>query len=145
MTIRLQIRDAIVDALNLNRPGDIPEATKRAWTRESDKELSMAVVFMDEPVTHRNRQDPLATRKLIVGVECVGSALAPELTDDTVEPLLSWAVKVLGDTNLDGLVHSVEEDRTTWERAQLERFYMRATVRFSVSYQTRRADLDAKQ
>lgn len=105
----------------------------------------MAVVFVEEPATRANRSFPITKRDLLIGVECVVCANGPELVDDLVEPMLEWAVAVLGDTNLNTLAHDVTEQSTVWETARLEKNYLRATVRFSIAYQTVRNDLTKKQ
>lgn len=146
MSIRLQIRDAVIAALNVTtRPADVPEATKRRWTPGSN-DPSYAVIFIDDPVDPNQRTGFAVTRKhLTIGVECVQSADLPELSDDIVEPMLSWAEAALVNTNMDGLAHEIEYVTTKWEQGQADKVYMRATVLYSISYQTKRGDLTLKQ
>lgn len=146
MSIRLSIRDAAIAALNVAaKPATVPVVTKRRWL-PAGAVPAMAVIFIEEPVDpNRPPGFPLSRRYLTIGVECVEGVSLPELSDDMVEPMLIWAVQALGDTNLGGLAHSIEEQGTTWEAIQGDLFYLRATVRFNISYQTKRDDLTQKQ
>lgn len=142
----VEILDAIVDALNEDRPTGVPEVTKRRVIPgekiESDR---MAVLLGDETVDEpiqRSTLDPTARRKLTFAVECVGVTNDVEQLDECVEPMVEWAVEILGRSNLDKLVHYVRETGTSRAPEMSgDVFVMKAIVFFEVSYQTRRNDL----
>lgn len=145
-SVRQVIRDLIIDKLNvIVKPAGVPSATKRRWMPGADVP-AMAVIFLDEPVAPKPSPGfPLARRSLALGIECVAGADLPELSDDEVEPMLAWATAALGETNLAGLALSIEEQSTVWDAAQADRFYLRATLRLNIEYQTKRNDLTKKQ
>lgn len=147
MSIRLQIRDAVIVALNAAaKPADVPEATKRRWVLgASTNDPAISVIFLEEPSEQPMPYGALTRRALLLGIECTASAALPDLADDVVEPMINWTVSALGDTNLNGLAHVIQEQNTSWETAQADKFYVRATVRFTIVYQTKRNDLTRKQ
>jgi hypothetical protein len=146
-TTRQLIRDAFIEALTVDRDPDIPAATKRRWVpSESNRCPSIGVFFLEEqaqPVG--GRHGGLVERPLKIATQCVQAVATPDLADDAIEPLLAHIVARLGSANLDGLVLDISELSTKWETAALDRFYIAATVIWSVQYQTRRNDLSARQ
>ena len=146
MSRRLQIRDAIVAALNTDTPSDIPAATTRRWVPGIPlTEPLISVFFSVEPVAAPvTRNFGVAVRSLSVVVQCIVPVESEALTDDAVEPMLNWAVRTLGLNTLGGLVHSIREERTDWTPLKADLIYMVAAVTFAMDYQTKRDDMDAE-
>lgn len=147
MTVSLQIRDAVMSALNTDLPSDMPTATKRrVMPGEPVREDFIAVFLGNEPASNRNRDDPLTKRDLEVLVEIGISTNDLADVDDRIEPLRAHVVDRLGDTNLGDLSHEVSEKGIT-ERAayKLDLHVALVIVTFVVRYQTKRNDLTVKQ
>lgn len=147
MSIRQQIRDQIITELNTDRPTDVPECTKRRYVPgELLRAPRIAVFFRRDPARPATgRHSPLVARELFISTQCLNLVEDPADIDDSVEPFLTWITSVLGETNLDGLAHEIEEGETTWEVQYGDCIYVAATTLWRVSYQTLRNNLAAKQ
>lgn len=148
MSVRQQIRDRIIVELNTDRPSDIPEATKRRYVPGTQLTDPMIGVFFGRKETAApatNRHSPLRQRELYVAVQCVDAVEEPDQVDDATEAMLEWIVNVLGDSNLNGLAHDIEEVETVWELEYRDLIYCSATIYWRVRYQTLKDDLTAKQ
>jgi hypothetical protein len=148
-TLRQDIRDAVIAALNTSAPAGVPAATKRRFTPggSQDKELHLSVFFVEEPnrPIGNARQSGAVQRSLHIAVQATGSSTTPDMTDDLLEPVLAWCTSVLGSTNLGGLATNVEEVTTKWEQKQADRFYIAGTAIYKIEYQSKRNDITAKQ
>jgi len=146
-TVRQEVRDAVIAALNDARDPDLPEATKRRWVPgQANRCPSIGVFFLQEqPRQIGGRHGGLVERPLQIGAQCVVAVSSPDLADDAVEPLLAHVVERLGSTTLSGLALDVEELGTKWEHAQMDRFYLAATMTWQINFQTRRDDLSQRQ
>jgi hypothetical protein len=146
-TIRQQVRDAAIDAINVDRDPDIPEATKRRWVPGESAQCPMiSVFFVEEPATGiGGRHGGLVERALRIAVQSIAAGELPEFSDDLVEPMLAHVVSRLGNTNLGGLALDIVELSTKWESATADRHYVAATQIWSINYQTKRHDLSARQ
>lgn len=143
-SIRLDVRDAVIDTLNTDTPSDLPQATKRRWLPGTPlKEPSIAVFFNEEENRlPGGRTSGLAARRLQIAIQCADAVESPEEADDAMEAMLSWVVKALGDTQLGGLVSWTEELGTKWYVTVLDRVYVQAVVVFALYYQTARANME---
>ena len=148
VTISLDIRDAVMTALNTDTPTGIPMATKRrVMPGEPVREPFIAVFLGREQVTHPGgSRGPIADRPLEVLIELGTATDDLANVDDLIEPLRAWLVKALGDSNLGGLASEVQELGVT-ERAtyKLDLYNALAITAWTVRYQTARADLAARQ
>lgn len=144
MTIRLQLRDAVIARLNLSRPGDIPEATpRRAIEGEPIEEPEIGVYLGDEKVTQiGGRWGEYVERTQEIYVQHRSIAERNEELDDVIEPLLAWATRALCGARQDfgGLALDVTEVRTFRSPQRGDRFYQVATQLFAINYRTRRDD-----
>lgn len=149
MTIRTQIRNAAIAALNLDLPTGIPACTQRRFIPgEKLREPRLAAFFEQELVERKGgRAGPLVQRNLILSIQAMLATEMPEDADDLVEPMLEHIIAVMGDTNLNGLTTDIAEVNSQWFATDnnLGRFFIVVTTRWRLEYQTRRADLGAKQ
>lgn len=150
MSLRTEIRDRIIAALNADVPTGIPQATKRRWLPGSQiTEPRVSVIFLDELVEQSagGRNSPVVRRSLVYGVQVVAGAHEPDFSDDLIEPVLAHVVDALGDTNLGGYATGVFELGTQWQTSETgtARFVIAAMNRWRVDFQTKRNDLAAKQ
>lgn len=146
-TVRLEVRDAVIDALNADRDPDIPAASKRRWIPGQTNLCPMIGVFFlqEQPRAVGGRHGGLVERPLQIAVQPVIAVAHPDQADDAIEPLLEHIVSRLGSTNLEGLALDVEEIGTKWESGQLDRFYLAATTTWLINFQTKRNDLSKRQ
>lgn len=150
MTVSLDIRDAVIEALNAALPAGIPVASKRrVMPGEPVTEPFIAVFLGQEPVSYPGgSRAPIAQRELEVMIEL--GIVTDDITqiDDLIEPMRAHLVDRLGDTNLSGLATAVNE-RGIPEGGRLvyklDLYNALTFVRFDVRYQTKRDDLGAKQ
>lgn len=144
MTVRLQIRDAIIGRLNTGRPSDIPEATRRrAVDREPIQEPLIGVFLGDEQVKQiGGRWGEFEERSQQVFVQHRNFAERNEDLDDVVEPMLAWATRALGGAkqDLNGLALDIVETKSSRHPWNADRFYQVVMHEFVVSYKTRRDD-----
>lgn len=147
MTVRQDVRDAVIARLNTARPANIPEATRRRYVpgqRVTNQRL--AVFFVkEEDKRIGGAGGPVTHRAILIATQVVDAVEDPADADDAVEPALAWLTQVLAASNLSGLVLDIEETGTLWETSNEDLFYIAATVTWRVTYQTARANLSAKQ
>jgi hypothetical protein len=150
VTVALEIRDAVIEALNDAPLSGVPQASKRRVMPGEPIEESFIAVFLDdEAVSYPgNERGPLTARNMGLLIE--HGIVTDDLSavDDLIEPLREHVVERLGDTNLGGLATSViergipEGGRLVWK---LDRYNAICIVRFEVRYQTARANLSERQ
>ena len=148
--LALQIRDAIITALNTDRPSYIPEATKLRVMPGEPIEEPFIAVFLGEELTNypQGSRGAIAARDMLVQVQIGGATATLAEVDDMLEPLRAWVVEVLGETDLDKLATSVAEvgipegGRLVYK---LDLYNALVLTAWRVRYQTRRNDLTAKQ
>lgn len=147
-SLRKQIRDEVMSELNAETlPDGVPEARgRRWWPGDEDPAAQINVFTIDEPVDIvGGSRGALARRRMNLGVQCVISTPTPGASDDLLDPLLDHVVSRLGQTDLNKLATDVQEQKTTWEYAKLNRYYLSATTIYSIDYQSKRNDLAKKQ
>jgi len=148
--LALQLRDKIIEALNTDRPTDIPEATKlRVMPGEPISEPFIAVFLGEEAANYpQGSRGAIAARDMSVTVQLgVATATLAEV-DDMLEPLRAWVVEVLGATDLDKLATSVAEVGIPEGGRLVYKLDLYNALVFSswrVRYQTKRDNLTAKQ
>lgn len=149
MTVRQDCRDACITLLNTARPSDVPEAGKRRFAPgERITDPRIAVFFGEEQTAQPGgSRSPIAARSLIMAVQAIVAVETPAEADDACETLLAWIVEQLGNTALGGLATNVRELGTLWQQGgdATSLFYLVATTRWQVDFQTLRADLTRKQ
>jgi hypothetical protein len=151
VNIRTQIRDAVITLLNTDRPDGIPEATRRRYIPgRYDDDMRIAVFFHREvPERIGGRGGPLTKRTLHLAVVPIVAVEDPAEADDAAEPALEWIVSRLGNTNLGGLAHDIEEgaggEGTSWTALQSNLLWLAVPTLWRIEYQTLRDDLTRKQ
>ena len=137
-TIRAQILDLALAALNTDRPTGIPVATRVRLEPLEDQEAPAIAVYIGaesvEPAT--NRHGPLVKRELELVVEC---RVVGDTPDVLLDPLVDWTSRTL--TGLEStLFHDIQEAGTDFRFELSGYLYGLAVQRFRVLYQTQRAD-----
>lgn len=148
MSVRQDIRDAVIALLNAAPPTGVPVTTKRRYVPGEKLVESRIAAFFAEEAANRigGAAGPLTKRSLTIALQAMVGVENPEDADDAIEPLLTHIVDRMGDTNLGGLALNVSEVSTLWGSANdAGRFYLVGLTRWQVDYQTRRDDLTRKQ
>lgn len=143
-TVRQLIRDAGILRLNTGRPSSVSEFTKRRYVPgERLREQRCAVFFVAEPAERfgSGKAAPGTLRKLVLAAQVVDAVEDPTDADDVLEDPLAWITKQLGDTNLGGLIHDIEQTGTIWETESRDLYYIAATTTWRIEYHTLKADL----
>ena len=140
-TLRKQIIDACVTALNTGRPTGIPAASRiRQDQFEASTTPSISVYPGDETIEPAtNRVSPVVKRSLQVVVEV---RIAGNNPDALLDPAVAWVEKTMSALS-SPLVHDVREVSVTQEFAIGTEPLGLARCSFVVSYQTRRTDPEA--
>jgi hypothetical protein len=155
-TIRDQICDAIIDALNTDTPEGVPDASDTRGD-EVDPIPGIVVYLVSDQVetgtgqtvgTERMQFRPMHLPAVVRMARLIVEERAGE-DDETparkaVDPLAAWAVKALSGNRLGGLAHELYEVRTDFQYAQRDRMYVRAAHEFCVAYSSRTNDAELK-
>lgn len=148
----IQILDAAIAALNLNRPTDVPEAGEQDASPESPMTGPVIGVFLGTDPASYPRDNPnsaVVERALDLWVQMgdVGEtrSQAERFIRNTLRP---WVVSVLGRTTFDGLALAVLDRGVPRERLPVvwkaDRVYVLLQHLFVVRYQTKRDDMTAE-
>ena len=142
-TIRQQILEAAVTALNTGTPSGVPSAAQRRITPRDIGDLPAIDVAPGEEVVVRvgGAGGPIVKRSMKFKVRCWVKGDAPEIAAD---PLIAWATKALAGSRLGGLALQIDEVGTTWIYDIADDVYGVAEVEFSAEYVTKFNDQEAK-
>lgn len=143
-TVRQDIRDAAIAALNAAPPTGVPETTKRRYIPGAKLTGPILAAFFGEELDERPQGSAGAIVKRTMTLAIQGAVVVedPEQADDAMEPLLEHVVSIMGDTRLGGLAHDVAEVSTLWAASdQAGAFVLVALMRWRIQYQTKRDDL----
>lgn len=141
MTIREQIIQAALEALNTARPPGVPNAVERTRTFAiSASMLPMMIVYPKHESVKDvgGRRGPMVARALTLFVDCYGA-------DETwIDALTAWAVAKLSDNTFGGLVNETTEDRSAFAYDQAaDGPIKKATVAFTIDYDSPAGNLEA--
>lgn len=142
----LTIRDRVIAALNqTGAPANVPEATsRRAFPGDRIDSAILAVFLGAEPAEYPGNNRAAVMRRTRTVFVQIGVAVEdPADVDDETEKIRAWVVQQLGDTNLEGLVLSLDdrgipEAPIVWKA---DAVYGLTHVAFAAQYQTSRKDL----
>lgn len=138
MSIREQIIQAAVSALNADRPAGVPECTRVSALAVASKALPRFSVYPVKEETQRINRGAICRRTFTLRVECQAAALVmgPEPVDALVDVMLEHATRTLAGNELGGLANSVEEAGTEWEIVAADMLVCGAVIDFVIEYQT---------
>lgn len=144
MTVRQQIRDNAINALNAAPPTGVPACGKRRYVPgENTTEARLAAFFGEEDANRpQGAGGAITKRAMTLVIQGIIVVERPDEADDAMEPLLAHIVDIMGDTNLGGLATDVAEISTLWASANDGgRFTLVALTRWKIQYQTKKDDL----
>jgi hypothetical protein len=141
-TLRAQIVDAVVAALNTGRPAGIPEASRLRQSQfEASETPSISVYPANESIQQATRvPGPLVKRELQIVVE---ARVAGDEPDALLDPSLSWIEQAV--TRLESaLIHDAPEAVSVQHEFAVGTVpHGVARVAFVVRFQTRRDNPEA--
>lgn len=140
MTLRLQIANALLAALNAGSPPATTEKSRGFEVPPGDT-YSMTLRFshevIDAPVDPKggsHRRSPVRLRAMVYLLEARARATSGATAEENCETLLGWATSKVGGSRLGGLVWSVEEKQIRWEQVQGDTKYCKATLALAAQY-----------
>lgn len=133
------VLQAAMTQLNTGTPGGVPQTQRSRADDIAPASLpAMGLRPVVEDVTRPGgARGPLSKRTLLMALDCWGVATGSAAIDQVIDPMLEWATKALGGSNLGGLVDQVNEVKLAWKSDFEGQPYGKATVYFEVHYQTR--------
>lgn len=150
MTIRDQIIEAIVAALNTSRPGGIPEAKRSPYLQlkldeENPTDISVYWMVDDERAEPDMNKAPLQDHEFFVGIDTRAIGDTTAIPERELDPIAEWITKTLNGNTLGGLVRYMRVARSQIARSdEVERPACRMLVTMLVRYQTRWNDASLK-
>lgn len=145
-SIREQIIDALIDALNTDRPPEMPIAERARGKALNHALLQKIIVYpvRDSADNVHGTRSPLVRRTLEIAIECWAPETEDLSADAAADPLLVYVIGRLTNNRLGGLCHSLEEAETNIAMAQAERIICLATITMVADYQHRHGDLEQR-
>jgi hypothetical protein len=142
-TIRQQILEAVVNAINTGKPGYVPDAEQHRVTPLDLGRLPAIDVApgVEEVQRVGGMNGPIVRRSMKFKVRLWVHGDAPEIKSDA---LAAWVTSQLVGNPLDGLVIAIEENGTNWIYEVADDIYGVAEIEFTADYTTKRNDLEAK-
>ncbi len=116
-TIRQQIINGFVAALNTNRPGGIPTATGDP-ADPTAVQPALAVFPMKDPARPVNGTSPVVGRNMVLRFQAVGVSGGGLTAVQAVDPLVAWITLNVGHQRLGGLVNSALPLEDTFQYEQ---------------------------
>lgn len=138
-SLREQILQAVVTALNTSRPTGVPAAERaRNWAIDPDQ-LPKILVYAgrDSARDVGGRRGPAQEKRLELEIECWAAKSQTLSADAAADPLYLWVVKALADKTLGGLVSGLREDESSIALEEVDAQICLTTVRLSATYQQR--------
>jgi hypothetical protein len=143
-SIREQIIEAAIVALNTGRPGGVPAADRTRMEPYQAGDLpAVTVMPVREGMVHEksSRWAYYLKRTLTFRVEC---RVAGNPADELLDPLLTWAGQALATppngAAFGGLAEDCIETLCEWQYAAQDQPYAMAMLDFTVEYVTLKAD-----
>jgi hypothetical protein len=141
-SLRKQIVDAVILALNTSRPAGVPAASRLRQSQfEKAEGKSISVYPGDEPTAPAtNRPSPLTKRQLTIAVEC---RVVGDEPDVLLDPLTSWAESAICNA-MSALWHDEPQLTLTHHEYTIgAQCHGLARLSFVIQYQTRRGNPEA--
>jgi hypothetical protein len=140
---RLAVASVTVNSVVRTKPAGL--AVHRFRLRPiAGESLPAQVVYMQSDPDPERRATGVLDRVMRLAVEHLVKVTAGTPPDDTVDPLISWAVLALmSDETMGGLASQITERGTVWAPEEGEQSFMRAMTVFDIQYLTKDTDPEA--
>jgi len=138
-SVREQIMQAVITALNTNAPAGIPQATRRLLRPLDPSELpAIDVVQASEEVQPiQNRLNPTVKRLLKIRVRAWVMDPQP---DQALDPILQWITTALAGNSFNGLAQFTEEKLNEWNAEEVDATYGVVSREYLIEYTTSRTN-----
>jgi hypothetical protein len=128
-TLRNQILEAELLALNTGRPSGVPQAERELLDDLPEgTDLAISVGELTEKVFEIGPRAPLAHHRFVTAVDCWARGTTAAPAGKALDPLLEWVVAALCGSQLGGLVDRTVEVEIQWDRERKESRAAHATV-----------------
>jgi hypothetical protein len=152
-SIREQIIEAALAALNTSTPTGVPQADRLRMEPYQLADMpAMVVMPLREEVEplKDGRWGPLVNRTLTLRIACYayGDAIGTvggQTADKKIDPLLTWADAALDSNQFGGLANDSLPALIEWQYAAEDQPFTVALADYRIMYQTKRADATATQ
>lgn len=138
-TIRNQILEAQLSALNTGTPAGVPQADRELIDDLPQATLLAISIGEAKEVIERKGgpRGPSVIRNLVTAVDCWARGTTAVPAGKALDPLLEWVTKALGGNRLGGLIDTEEELEIQWDRERKESRLAHATVFVVARYLTK--------
>jgi hypothetical protein len=141
-TVREQILDAVVAALNAAPPAGVPTTTRTQISVSEQIDLpSISVYPVREEVNsspeHLGRFGPLIERTLYIRIMVI---VAGDVPDSAADPIVGYVSGTLSGASLGGLVNDSVEHGSEWLYSEVNQRECGVLIDFRLDYQTSRTD-----
>lgn len=139
-TIREQIIEAAVAALNTGTPTGVPQCVRTLMQPSEQSQLPAITVF---PVREEidpakaGRWGPIIVRTLYLRFVIYASG---DPADGALDPIIQWVSQQLGGSQLGGLAQDAVEHELTWQYDEGNFAVAAVAMDFRIEYQTLRND-----
>lgn len=144
-TIREQIIEAAVAALNSGTPTGVPQCERTLMQPSEQSQLPAMTVFpVREEIndTKTGRWGPLIGRTLYLRFVIYASG---NPADGALDPIIAWVSKQLGGSQLGNLAHDAVEHELMWQYDEGNYAVAAVSMDFRIEYQTLRNDAGLTQ
>lgn len=146
-SIREQLLQSRAQALDAaGKPDGVRVHRSRATPLQNDQ-LPALVLYIADEATERQGGEwgPLVENQLLVTVEGRIQVPAGGIPDQLLDPLTTWATKVMvGDQTAGGFARKVERVQGRWDAKPLDKVYAAAGVHFLITYDSVGDDPEAQ-
>lgn len=139
-TIREQIINAAVAAVNSGAPSGVPQCVRTVMQPSEQDQLPTITVFpFREEIDNlkTGRWGPLIVRTLYLRFVIYASG---NPADGALDPIVEWVSRQLGGSNLGGLAQDAVEHELTWQYDEGNFAVAAVAMDFRITYQTLRND-----
>lgn len=139
-TIREQIIEAAVAAMNNSPPAGVPACVRTLMQPSEQDQLPTITTF---PVREEvdpgktGRWGPLIVRTLYLRFVIYASG---DPADGALDPIVEWVARALGGSQLGGLAQDTVEHELTWQYDEGNYAVAAVAMDFRITYQTLRND-----
>lgn len=133
-THRERIMQAVVTALNTDRPDGVPSAER---SRVLSLEGSLPAIVLYPIKEDVERMGQLAKRSFALAIDCTAEApVDGEPVDAQLDAMLAWLTRALAGSRLGGLAQDTQELGVAWDIEARDSAFGRATATFGIRYVT---------
>jgi hypothetical protein len=143
LSVREKIMRQVIDALNTDRPMNIPKADRRKLRPYTPDELpAIDVIQASEEVQPiANKTSPLVNRLLKIRIRAWVKDTEP---DSAIDPLLAWMTDVIAGNTFNGMANYTLETLNEWNAEEADAVYGVVSREYVIEYSTSRTNEESR-